>query len=122
MEVEIIKRESKHLAYVTGILWWKKLYIHTKFTKLSKEMQCAVIAHELGHIKHFHTEQRILCILFLPFLYVKLCRWQEFQADSFAASLGFADPLRYLLCSLKDVGGLVHPTHRERVKNLEKYA
>ena len=63
-------------ALTSGIFWNKSITVNKRFFMLSEAEQAAVISHEMGHVKGFHIEQRILCFFLFPPALFWLCRRQ----------------------------------------------
>ena len=89
------------------------------FCKLSSAEQQAVIAHELYHCENHHSEWRALALMF-PAWMKRICHRQEFEADLFAAKLGYGDALIKVLSRFGE-GGNMHPTTAERIKVIEQF-
>jgi len=120
VKLYIDDRVKGTIAYTSGILFWKKITVGKKFFDFNDDVQEAILAHEMGHVKGFHIEQKILCLILCPFALKWLFRRQEFIADEYAAKLGHASSLMKVLRS--DLGGgLTHPSDMERRQRLEKY-
>ena len=108
------------IASSGGFLFWKWIEVGSKFHELSEPIKEAILSHEMGHIKEFHQEQRLLCfLLYFPALF-RLCRWQELRADTYAAKRGHAKSLLELFKG-DSKESLSHPSNAVRRKNLEKY-
>lgn len=108
------------LARAVSFLWWKRVYIGSRFIKLPRDQKEAILSHERGHCDLHHTEVRLFVALFLPFLFPYICRKQELAADRYAARSGHAKALAKLLSSDYD-GGFLQPSHSERRAQLKKY-
>ena len=118
--MKIVPVPEETIARSLSFGWFKRAYVGTDFNKLSPMQQCAVLSHERGHCDGHHTEQRILCLLFAPWMFFKLCKWQEFQADKYACERGWSRHLYDLLASDFD-GGLFQPSHIERRHAIKQY-
>ena len=92
---------------------YKKILYGSGFKKLPNDVQAAITSHEEGHLHGHHTELRILCLLFMPFMLKWLCQKQEVMADRYAVSQGHAIGLLKLLKS--EYGGdFFSPSHAHR--------
>jgi hypothetical protein len=87
--------------------------IGTHFDSLPQDMQAAALAHEEGHLKGWHAELRLLCAVFAPFFYKKLCHRQELSADKYAVNNGHWFGLLRLLRGEFE-GNLWSPSHALR--------
>jgi hypothetical protein len=69
---------------------------------LSARERAAVIAHERGHLKHWHAEKRLCWFATLRVFwdwhgFLKMCEAQELEADRYAISTGHGLGLRMFL-------------------------
>ena len=103
---------------------WRRVYLGTRFAGLAPDQQVAVLAHEEGHCRGFHTEWRLLTLLLVawwcPWAFFFLCRQQELAADAYAARKGYAGGLLSLLSS-EYGGGKLQPSHASRRHHLKQY-
>lgn len=91
---------------------YKKIEFGPEFYKLPEDMQKAVIAHEVGHVRGHHTELRLIfaiilvvaSILFKWWIFIVassllswLCRKTELWADRYAVKCGYAIGMLKLL-------------------------
>lgn len=84
-----IRVNEDRLAYSFSFFKFKRIWLGNRFFNLSKRQRDAVMAHELYHVDHHHTEIRFLImILFFPILGY-ICRNQELAADRHAVDKGF---------------------------------
>lgn len=102
------------------------IFTGNHFYKLSHNFQRAVLLHEEGHIRLGHHRKRIKSA-FLFFLRLrtfadvrKETHKEEFEADLYAASLGYGHHM-IGLARLGLSGGAWHPSANERIANLEEY-
>ena len=87
------KRSAHANAYFTGLGRSKRVvFFDTLLKKLQPGEVDAVLAHELGHFKHRHIQQRLLLSLGLSLAGFALLGWLYGQAW-FYAGLGVADAL-----------------------------
>jgi len=107
-------------AYAFSFLWYKRITLGAKFEELKNEERKAAIFHECGHVSGHHTEWRILCALFCPWLLKDFCRKQELEADLYAAQYGYAKGLLSLL-EKEWVGNFFQPSHAIRREQLKQY-
>lgn len=69
---------------------WRRVYVSRGvMLGLQPEELQAVVLHEVGHIKGWHLAQRYALLATLVGLWwlPRLARWQELQADAYAARL-----------------------------------
>ena len=118
--MKIIPVPDDMIARAISFGWFKRIYTGTKFNMLPRMQQLAVLSHERGHCEGHHTEQRLLCLLFAPWMFFKLCKRQEFQADRYACNHGFGRYLYSFLSSDFD-GGMFQPSHIERRTAILQY-
>ena len=118
--MRILETSEPMIARSFSFGWYKRVYVGTEFHKLDALRQAAVLAHEQGHLEGHHSELRMLCFLFAPFFFFRLCRHQEYQADLYAMKKGYARQLFDLLKSDFD-GGLLQPAHIERRLAIRQY-
>ncbi|RQN37360.1 M48 family metalloprotease [Paraburkholderia tropica] len=69
---------------------------------LIPSVRAAVIAHERGHLRHWHAEKRLLWFLTLRVLwdwqgFLQMCEEQELEADRYARKMGHGLALRMFL-------------------------
>ncbi|HDR9098882.1 TPA: M48 family metalloprotease [Burkholderia vietnamiensis] len=69
---------------------------------LTSSEQAAVIAHERGHLAHWHAEKRLMWFLTLAVFwnwhgFLRMCERQELEADRYAISCGHGRGLRMFL-------------------------
>jgi Zn-dependent protease with chaperone function len=110
-------------AETVGFAFWKTIRTGKAFESLSPEEAHAVIAHEEGHIVHWHIEKRILRLLiavFRPQRFYDLCAAQEFEADDYAKARGYGPALAAFLARLPDAPQDGYPTTQERIARLLK--
>lgn len=109
------------IAYSTP---WFTIRKGEDFWLLTKAEQQAVLAHERGHIYHWHAWKRIWWIITLRALrrhedFLKMCEAQEFEADRYAADHGHAVGLMTVL--LRNPSGVKspgYPSPAERIGEL----
>ena len=117
--MKIISTNEPIHARSMSFLAWKRIYIGARFSSLTLDEQVAALAHEEGHCELHHTEVRIFSLLFLPFLFISICKKQELAADRYAAKKGHANTLIKMFDSFSE-GGWLHPSDAERRHHLMK--
>lgn len=118
--MKVIHTNENMIARSLSFLWWKRIYVGTKYWNLLRSQKEAVLAHEEGHCKFHHTELRLLTLLFCPVLIKPVCHKTEFAADRYAASKGLAKPLSQVLSFDREEDWL-YPCNTDRRKALENY-
>ena len=113
------KTTNNIYAYAFSCLWYKRVTLGKKIEELTDVERAAAIFHEVGHVEQHHTEWRVICLLFAPFLLKWLCRKQELDADRYAAQYGHAQGLLSLLANEWD-GNFFQPSHALRRASLER--
>lgn len=108
---------SRRYCYAFSFLWYKRIFIGDEFETLPPKVRVALLAHEEGHLKSHHTEKRILCMLFAPWLMYKVAKRQELEADLHAARRGFSDGLYEFLDADKSESDF-YPSDLQRKRNL----
>lgn len=116
--MKIVKCEKWFVARSFSFLWFKRIYVGEKMSKLPADQQMAVLAHEEGHCEHHHTEKRLLA-LFFPFMLQKMCHRHEMEADRYAAMQGHASPLIKFIRRCNQ--GPYHPNNECRIEALKKF-
>lgn len=100
---------------------WGTIRKGKDFFLLTEREQKAIIAHENGHIWHFHAWKRLwylvtLRAVFRPESFFAMCETQEFEADKYAADHGHADGLvTFLLRNPSSVKSPGYPSNAERI-------
>jgi Zn-dependent protease with chaperone function len=114
----IVQTNEPITARSVSWLWYKRIYVGTKFIGLPERVKMAVLAHELAHCEGHHTEWRLLALICpIPLLIQWLCHWQEYQADAYVAQCGFGPELSWYL--RKDgPGSITHPQNYLRRQKL----
>jgi Zn-dependent protease with chaperone function len=106
---------------------WFTIQTGKEFGLLSRMEQDAILAHERGHLVHFHAWKRILWIVSLMAFfrtadYFALCRKQELEADQYAVKKGHRHGLMMFLIALDKTNAkhqtASHPTLKERIRVL----
>jgi len=113
VSLKIIETDRDEVARSISLFWFKRIYVGTRFKKLTVAERMAVIAHETGHCEGHHTEWRILL---LPIVFW-LAKQQEFWADAYAVRKGHGEAL-YRHLGRNDGGGLFHPSNYHRRQKL----
>jgi Zn-dependent protease with chaperone function len=111
--MKFVLLHERCIALSASFLWWKRVYIGTKYFNLSIPHRKAVMAHELAHLDGHHTELRILCLLLFFPLYGWVCRKLEFRADQAARKAGFTAELLDILKS-EFPGSWLYPSNADR--------
>ena len=117
LKVKVTKRNT--VAASASFFWWKRIYVSALFCQLSSSEQQAVIAHELYHCAMHHSEWRALALMF-PAWMKRMCHRQEFEADLFAAKLGYGEALIKVLSRFGE-GGNIHPATAKRIEVIEQF-
>lgn len=90
------KRSAHGNAYFTGFGKNKRIVFFDTLLKTLKDTEIeAVLAHELGHFKHFHIVKRMIVIFSMALLGLALLGWLLPQAWFFTA-LGVSQPSTYV--------------------------
>lgn len=101
---------------------WRTIQLGERFYDLTEREQRAVLAHEEGHIKHWHAWKRLAWILSgLAFLktekFFEMCEAQEMEADRYAARKGHTAGLLSFLLKHDPYEKLEgYPTIKQRIK------
>lgn len=127
---------NPHGIHTDGDIIWVP---ETEADKLTVDQLNAVLAHEQGHMIHGHCQeyQSFIGIMqryhysvpdpFMKLLIERMNHRHEYEADRYAASLGYADHLVDALYTLSPSGGIsmgfyggttTHPTHKSRLEAL----
>lgn len=100
------KPEQIALASAVGLWPFRRLWVSEAFRYYLAHEQKAVLLHEVGHIKGFHVERRLLGADPLAL---------ELEADAYAASFGYG----YILANvLERRMGIVNPQTQQRIARL----
>lgn len=118
--MKVIYTGENIIARSISFLWWKRIYLGTRYWKLLRSQKDAVLAHEEAHCKFHHSELRLLTLLFCPVLIKLVCHKTEFVADRYAANKGLAGPLIQVLSFDREEDWL-YPCNADRRKALEDY-
>lgn len=113
--------ELKNISDSRGIWRWKKIILGNAFHQLSEREAKAVLLHEVGHCKLRHLEKRLTMlwlVLWNPQKLLRLCIEQEYEADRFAARMGYGMDLVQLFCRMQRQQGPFHPELSERIARL----
>eukprot|EP00697_Spironema_sp_BW2_P010687 gnl/Spiro4/26025_TR12964_c0_g1_i1.p2 gnl/Spiro4/26025_TR12964_c0_g1~~gnl/Spiro4/26025_TR12964_c0_g1_i1.p2 ORF type:complete len:113 (+),score=20.97 gnl/Spiro4/26025_TR12964_c0_g1_i1:125-463(+) len=103
---------------------WGTIQFGEAFYALSEPEQCAIIAHEQGHIHHRHALKRLAWLLtlravFRPEAFFAMCETQELEADRYAVERGHAAGLiSFLFRSNLHVKSPGYPTTKHRLENI----
>lgn len=101
---------------------WGAIQFGDEFYRLTDLEQCAVIAHEEGHIHHRHAWKRIKWVLTLRAFrdqkgFFEMCEAQELEADRYAVERGHAAGLiSFLFRAGLHVKSDGYPTHKQRIE------
>jgi beta-lactamase regulating signal transducer with metallopeptidase domain len=114
----VIDLKSRRLAYAT----WRSIVVSGAFLMLDEDVQSAIILHELAHLKKKHALKRVFWILTgkwfsIPKL-LAAAREQEFEADDYVGTMGYAKALMRFLVTHKSPDGGFHPKPSERIARL----
>ena len=117
----VVTTREPIIARSVSFFWYRRVYIGTKFARLPKGQQTAVILHERGHIEKHHTEARLLSVLFpfKPFIRW-LCHRQEYAADRYVLEHGFGRELVDFLVANGARESFTHPSDYARACRLQK--
>lgn len=103
---------------------WSAIVLGRYFGHLSPLEQAATMAHEMGHLHHHHTRQRVVWLLKCRWLresFATLTRAQEFEADDYAVARGHAPGLLKILARYYEVDpGPFYPTPQERIARIRE--
>ena len=120
--MKIVRTDKPFIARSFSFLWWKRIYIGTKYTHLTSAQRTAVLAHEEGHCNLHHTEIRFLALFLLPFYLKYVCHSTELAADRYAAKRGHGRGLVSLLKRTRNPESFFHPSDETRCKILSSFA
>lgn len=104
---------------------WHTVQTGELFRGLSPMEQRAVIAHERGHLRHWHAEKRLIWVLTGRALFdwpgfLAMCERQELEADQHAVDRGHAAGLRVFLIRNGRAGrALGYPCLSKRLEALD---
>lgn len=114
-----VRYDEKHRSIVDsrGVWRWKEIVVGPDFFRFPPAEQAALLLHEAGHVKLQHLEKRLLC-LFTPWRIPALCRAQEFEADAFVRSIGYARQLAGAFSRLQSTPSPLYPPLSERLQRL----
>lgn len=120
--IKLVVTDEPIIARSASLFWWKRIYVGKLYWMLAYSLQNAAIHHERAHCDKHHMEWRILFLL-MPWWFTWLCERQELAADSYAASCGYKDAMRYLLAYHSNpIKGRYHPDLDTRLDNLARYS
>ena len=106
--------QGHFIAKAGGLFHSKRLFTGSLFENFSYDVKQAILVHEEGHIKGWHSELRLLAFFLLPaFLCHRVLHWTEYQADAYAVSQGHAEGLLQLLHE-ESAETFWHPSHADR--------
>ena len=116
-------REScEHISCVHGLLRPGKIVVGPMFNRLTPFEQGAVLVHEVGHLELGHPRQRWArwwWLILKPKAFRMMCIEQEYEADQFAARLGYGPGLISIYRRVKNASGLLHPPLEPRIAKLQ---
>lgn len=93
-------RSTHGNAYVTGIGNAKRIvFFDTLLERLAPDEVQAVLAHEIGHVKRYHTRKRILTLAVMIFAVFAVLAWLKTR-PWFYLGLGVAGPSTYMALAL----------------------
>jgi Zn-dependent protease with chaperone function len=97
---------------------WGTIQFGDEFYRLTELEQCAIVAHEQGHIYHRHAWKRLARLATFRWKdFFEFCEAQELEADRYAADLGHAAGLiSFLFRSNLHVKSDGYPTHKQRIE------
>lgn len=112
-------------AETAGFLFWKHIRTGAALESLPEDEAHAIVMHEIGHIRHWHVEKRLIWILsgralWNPEAFFALCARQELEADDYAAAHGYGLALASFLSKLPDALQDGYPPVHERIARLLK--
>jgi Zn-dependent protease with chaperone function len=92
------------------------------FDELHADEQKAIIAHEQGHLYHRHLLKRLWWLVSFQWRDLAArARAQEFEADLYAATKGFADGMISFLERIHPHENPLHPTPEARIEEIERW-
>jgi len=118
--VRVFRSDGDFIALSASFFWFKFVVVGKPFLELPRHLRNAVMSHEQGHVDLHHLEKGWLCLLVTPWLFFRLCRKQELEADAYAAQRGHASALLELL-RYDERETYSHPSNAERRKHLKQY-
>lgn len=79
------------IASASGLFWNSSIVLNPGVSSiLTGDEVCAIFAHEQGHIYRHHILENLLVVCFIPFMIPfrwTRRRYQEFEADDYAAEI-----------------------------------
>lgn len=118
------KPEFKGISDSRGVWRWKSIVVGPVFTAFPSREQAAILLHEVGHCKLRHLEKRLARVWWLfwkPRKLAAYCAGQEFEADRYAAALGYGPDLARAFARLRSVDTPLHPPVAERINRLSSF-
>lgn len=120
MGIPVVFDPDVEVAFAVGIWPLKRIKVGARFLTFDRDMQVAILLHELGHCRMFHMEQRMLMIpLFWTKWAFRVAHNQEIAADAFAARGGYGVHMLRFLAFARD-GAEYHPSKERRMIALAK--
>lgn len=109
--------------YIARSTPWMTIQIGPAFERLAEIEQQAVIAHERGHIRHFHAWKRVWWLITGRMHrrtadFCSMCVEQEYEADAHAARTGHLKGMISLLSRLPERQSPDYPSPKQRIKRL----
>jgi hypothetical protein len=97
---------------------WGTIQFGDAFYQLTELEQCAIVAHEQGHIAHRHAWKRLARLITFRWKgFFEFCEAQEIEADRYAVERGHAPGLiSFLFRSNLHVKSDGYPTHKQRIE------
>lgn len=93
-------------------------HVSPEFWTLTTAGRMAVIAHEAGHAYHKHVRLQWLALFWPREDLIALRHMHEYEADAFAASVGYARELAAVLSLQPHGATATHPATRTRIARL----
>lgn len=103
-----------------GLWRWKTIVVGRQFISFPSREQQAILLHEAAHCRLRHLEKRLLNLwrIFRPAALAALCVEQEYEADRFAAHLGYGVDLARAFSRVVPSPSPFHPPVNERIERL----
>ncbi len=109
--------------YIARSTLWGTVQCGAVFYSLPERERAAVMAHEHGHLRHFHAWKRLWAIVSgkTTEQYYAMCREQEHEADAYAAKRGHGAGMISLLLRIRDRESDLHPSYKQRIDRIMRH-